>query len=66
MADRLATEQMGMTALVGVMAVPGVFWVLNGGTIGAKLQRLLIVGSLVAAAVALEATLDRSVNELVE
>ena len=54
------TKDLGMVALIGVLLTPGVMWLATGKTATSKIVRTLVVGSVVAAAVALERTLDRT------
>ncbi len=59
-------EEMGMVALIGVLLVPGMMWIANGKSTGGVARRTAVVAGLVAAALALEATLDRSANAVAD
>ena len=58
----LEAEELGMVALIGVVLFPGVMWIANGKTITSKIIRTSVVGALVAGAVALEASIDKTVD----
>lgn len=54
----MEVEELGMVALIGVILTPGVMWLAMGKTATSKIVRALVVGSVVAAAVAMERALD--------
>lgn len=56
-------EEIGMVALIGIVLVPGVMWVAKARGVGRTLLRGAVVASLVFGAVALEASLDKRVEE---
>jgi hypothetical protein len=58
-------EGLGAVALFGVILIPGMHWIGNAKNTGARLGRFAIVAGLIGAALALEITLDRSVESVV-
>ncbi len=59
-------EELGMVALIGVLLVPGVLWIAKGKSSASMFARMAAVGGLIAAAVTLEATLDRTADAVAE
>ena len=57
-------EEFGVVALIGVLLVPGVLWIAKGRSTASIFGRMAAVGGLIAAAVAIEASIDKSVNEV--
>jgi hypothetical protein len=64
MADFIELEEMGMVALIGVLLVPGLIWIAKGKSTASMIGRTAVVGGLIAAAVTIEAAMDKSVEEL--
>ena len=62
----LEAEELGVVALIGVIVVPGIIWAAKGKSGGGILRRTLVLAGLVGAALAIEATLDRSANTLAD
>jgi len=59
-------EELGSIALAGLILTPGMFWIGNAKSTGSRLGRLAIVAGVIGAALAFEASLDRSVNAVAE
>ncbi len=59
-------EEMGMVALIGVLLLPGVIWIAKGKTMPSMLGRMAVVGGVIAAAVTLEASMDKTVDEITD
>ena len=57
-------EEIGVVALIGIVLVPGVLWIAKGRSSMSMFGRMAVVGGLIAAAVAIEASMDKSVNEV--
>ena len=59
-------EELGRVALISALLVPGLAWVANGNGSAAKVRRSLLIGGVIAAALGLEAILDRNVNAVAD
>jgi len=55
-------EQFGAVALIGLLLLPGVAWILRAKSGGAIAVRSVVVGAVIAGAVAVEAAMDRTAN----
>ena len=61
----MEAEEMGMVALIGLVLLPGVMWVGSAKGGGQVVLRSLVVGALLAGAVVLEASLDKTADSAV-
>ncbi len=59
-------EEMGAVALIGLILTPGMFWIGSAKSTASRIGRVAIVAGLVGAAMALELTLDRTANSVVD
>ncbi len=55
-------EELGMVALMSLIAVPGLVWIARSKSGGQVALRSVVVAGLLAGAVVVEASMDRAAN----